>query len=91
MLTIRQMMVKEDGSQNRAMLLLMIELANNNYEIKDIHLKEFYISNIKHLSFESPFSQEDLKVITKPKTGNSNNLLIIIVSKSICYYTNKSF
>lgn len=71
MLTIRQMMVKEDGSQNRAMLLLMIELANNNYEIKDIHLKEFYISNIKHLSFESPFSQEDLKVITKPKTGNN--------------------
>ncbi|XP_029176242.1 uncharacterized protein LOC114944491 [Nylanderia fulva] len=68
-LIIRQMLVKENSyiSQYRAMLLLIIELVNNNYEIKD-ELKQFYISNIKTISFEYPFSQKEVRVETKIET-----------------------
>lgn len=71
MITIRQMLVKETSSQNRVMLLLMIELVNNNYEIKD-EVKHFYVSNIKTLSFEYPFSQEELRVVAETKIENEN-------------------
>ncbi|XP_029670515.1 uncharacterized protein LOC115239867 [Formica exsecta] len=76
MLIIRQMLVKENNysSQNRAMLLLMIELVNNKYEINDIQLKHFYLSNIKSLSFEYPFSQKELRVVAETKTENDNEL-----------------
>ncbi|XP_050444852.1 uncharacterized protein LOC126848209 [Cataglyphis hispanica] len=74
MLIIRQILVKESSSQNRAMLLLMIELVNNKYEIKDMSLKHFYLSNIKGLSFEYPFSQKELKIVAETKTENDNEL-----------------
>ncbi|CAL1686867.1 unnamed protein product [Lasius platythorax] len=76
MIIIRQMLVKENSysSKNRAVLLLMIELVNNNYEIKDIPLKHFYLSNIKTLSFEYPFSQKELRVVTEAKIENDNEL-----------------
>lgn len=75
MLIIRQILVKENSysSQNRAMLLLMIELVNNKYEIKDIQLRNFYLSNIKTLSFEYPFSQKELRVVAEAKTENDND------------------
>lgn len=72
MLIIRQILVKESSSQNRAMLLLMIELVNNKYEIKDISLKHFYLSNIKGLSFEYPFCQKELRIVAETKTENGN-------------------
>lgn len=56
------------------MLLLMIELVNNNYEIKDMQLKHFYLSNIKTLSFEYPFSQKELRVVVEAKIENDNEL-----------------
>lgn len=73
MITVRQILIKETNysSQNRAMLLLMIELVNNNYEIKD-ELKLFYLSNIKTLSFEYPFSQRELRVVTETQIENDN-------------------
>lgn len=72
------MLVKENSysSKNRAVLLLMIELVNNNYEIKDIPLKHFYLSNIKTLSFEYPFSQKELRVVTEAKIENGNGTLL---------------
>lgn len=76
MLIIRQLLVKENSysSQYRAMLLLMIELVNNKYEIKDVQLKEFYLSNIKAFSFEYPFSQKELRIVAQAKTENDNEL-----------------
>lgn len=76
MMTIRQALLKEnsDNSQNRAMLLLLIELANNKYEIKNIQLRQFYTSNIKSLIFEYPFSKEELRMETKTGNGNDNLL-----------------
>lgn len=71
------MLVKETSSQNRVMLLLMIELVNNNYEIKD-EVKHFYVSNIKTLSFEYPFSQEELRVVAETKIENGNGTLLNI-------------
>ncbi|XP_011049883.1 PREDICTED: uncharacterized protein LOC105143326 [Acromyrmex echinatior] len=75
-MTIRQLLVKENlySSENNAALLLIIELANNDYEIKDTRLKHFYFSNIKSLSFEPPFFHEELKVILTTKTENDNQL-----------------
>ncbi|XP_011150064.1 uncharacterized protein LOC105189564 [Harpegnathos saltator] len=78
-MTIRQALLKEnsDCPQNRAMLLLLIELANNNYEIKNACLRQFYISNIKTLTFEYPFSKEELKFSdkeTKIENVVGNNL-----------------
>jgi len=78
-MTIRQILLKENyTSQNRAVLLLMIELANNAYEIKDPQLKHFYVSNIKSFSFEYPFSQVELKVIAKTKTEYGNVYIMCI-------------
>jgi len=38
-------------------------------------VKHFYFSNIKSLSFEPPFTHEELKVIaTKTENGNDNLL-----------------
>lgn len=78
MLIIRQLLVKENSysSQHRAMLLLMIELVNNKYEIKNIQLREFYLSNIKTFSFEYPFSQKELKIVAEAKTENGNGTLL---------------
>lgn len=78
MLIIRQLLVKENSysSQYRAMLLLMIELVNNKYEIKDVQLKEFYLSNIKAFSFEYPFSQKELRIVAQAKTENGNGILV---------------
>ncbi|EZA59946.1 hypothetical protein DMN91_000381 [Ooceraea biroi] len=69
-MTIRNILLRDNSynSQNRAALLLMIELANNAYEIKDRQLKEFYLSSIKSLSFKHPFSQAELKVVAETKT-----------------------
>lgn len=77
-MTIRKLLVKENlhSPENYAALLLMIELANNDYEIKDKQVKHFYFSNIKTLSFEHPYSQEELKVIAATKTENGNNYLL---------------
>ncbi|XP_024884570.1 uncharacterized protein LOC112462783 [Temnothorax curvispinosus] len=74
-MTIRQLLVKENlhNPENYAALLLVIELANNDYEIKDTRVKHFYFSNIKSLSFEHPFTHEELKVIAT-KTENDNKL-----------------
>ncbi|XP_011700099.1 PREDICTED: uncharacterized protein LOC105457238 isoform X2 [Wasmannia auropunctata] len=74
-MTIRQLVVKDNlqSPENYAALLLIIELANNNYEIKDA-VKHFYFSNIKSLSFEPPFSHEELKVVAAIKTENDNQL-----------------
>lgn len=79
-MTIRKLLVKENlhSSENYAALLLVIELANNDYEIKDTQLKHFYFSNIKSLSFEHPYSQEELKVIATMKTENGNDYLLNI-------------
>ncbi|XP_028050821.1 uncharacterized protein LOC105836270 [Monomorium pharaonis] len=73
-MTIRQLLVKENlqSPENYAALLLVIELVNNDYEIKDTRVKHFYFSNIKSLSFEHPFSHEELKVIAT--TENDNQL-----------------
>lgn len=81
MLTIRQILVKENdhSSENRAALLLMVELADNNYEIKDTQLKQFYVSHIASISFEYPFCQEKLKVVTETMTENGNDRLIICI------------
>ncbi|KYQ53087.1 hypothetical protein ALC60_07815 [Trachymyrmex zeteki] len=75
-MTIRQLLVKENlhSPENYAALLLIIELSNNDYEIKDTRLKHFYFSNIKSLSFEPPFFHEELKVILTTKTENDNQL-----------------
>ncbi|XP_032684414.1 uncharacterized protein LOC116850338 isoform X2 [Odontomachus brunneus] len=77
LMIIRQALLKEnsDNSRNRAVLLLLIDLAYNNYEIKDTHLKEFYTSNIKSLIFDYPFYKEEFKVgpETETKIGNDNN------------------
>lgn len=81
MITIRQALLKEnsDHSRNRAMLLLLIELANNNYEIKDTHLKQFYTTHIKSLMFEYPFSKEELKMETGIKNANGNDTLPSVI------------
>lgn len=77
-MTIRQALLKEnsDHSRNRAVLLLLVELANSNYEIKDItsdtHLKQFYTSNIKSLIFDYPFYKEELKASSEIENGNDN-------------------
>lgn len=89
-MTVRQALLKEnsDQSQNRAVLLLLIELANNNYEIKDTCLKQFYTSNIKSLIFEFPFSKEELQVDSESNTGNGNFILLSIKRCTIwCEYT----
>lgn len=83
------MLVKENlhSPENYAALLLIIELANNDYEIKDTQVKHFYFSNIKSLSFEPPFSQEELRVIATTKTENGNYLLnevTIYQMKKLC-------
>lgn len=77
---IRKLLVKENlhSPENYAALLLVIELANNGYEIKDTQVKHFYFSNIKSLSFEHPFSQEELKVIVTTKTENGNDYLLSV-------------
>lgn len=74
-MTIRQLLIKENlhSPENYAALLLVIELANNDYEIKDTRVKHFYLSNIKSLSFEHPFSDEELKVIATSKTEENGN------------------
>lgn len=54
-----------------SMLLLMIDLANNDYEIKDTQLKEFYLLSISFLSTVYPFSQKE-KIDTKTENGNDN-------------------
>lgn len=75
MMKIRQALLKESSgcSQSRAALLLLIELANNGYEIKNTRLKEFYTSNIKSLIFEYPFFKEELKVTAETKIGTNGN------------------
>ncbi|XP_011870060.1 PREDICTED: uncharacterized protein LOC105563240 [Vollenhovia emeryi] len=75
-MTIRQLVVKENlySPENYAALLLVIELANNDYEIKDTRVKHFYFSNIKSLSFEHPFTHEEIKVVVTSKTENDNQL-----------------
>ncbi|KAL6262491.1 hypothetical protein P5V15_007575 [Pogonomyrmex californicus] len=74
-MTIRQLIVKENfhNPENNAALLLIVELANNGYEIKDTQVQHFYLSNIKSISFEHPFSHEELKVIAT-KIENDNQL-----------------
>ncbi|KAL0099648.1 hypothetical protein PUN28_019800 [Cardiocondyla obscurior] len=74
-MAIRQLLVKENlhSPENYAILLLVIELANNNYEITDTQLKQFYMTNIKSLSFNHPFSLVELKVVPT-KTENENQL-----------------
>lgn len=75
MLKIRQLLVNQSYSpQYRAMLLLMIELVNNKYEIKNIQLREFYLSKIKPFSFEFP--QKELKIVAEAKTENGNGTLL---------------
>ncbi|KYM98695.1 PREDICTED: uncharacterized protein LOC108777428 [Cyphomyrmex costatus] len=77
-MTIRQLIIDENfpklSPENYAALLLIVELANNDYEIKDTRLINFYFSNIKSLSFESPSSQKQLKMIVTTKTENDNQL-----------------
>lgn len=79
-MTIRQLLVKGNfhNPENYSALLLVIELANNNYEIKDMQVKHFYLSNIKSLSFEYPFSHKELKVVATTKTENGNNYLLSV-------------
>lgn len=78
---------------NRTVLLLMVELANNNYEITNSQVKHFYQSNIKTISFEHPFSQEETKVVAETKTENgtymyiyNDNLYIKILIKENMLY-----
>ncbi|XP_014481312.1 PREDICTED: uncharacterized protein LOC106747862 [Dinoponera quadriceps] len=69
---IKQALIKEksEHSRNRAMLLLVIDLANNHYEIKDTRLRQLYTSNIKTLIFEYPFFKKELEADTETKIGN---------------------
>jgi len=75
-MTIRQLLIKENfhSPESYAPLLLIIELANNDYELKDARVKHFYFSNIKSISFEHPFTHDELKVIATTKTENDNQL-----------------
>lgn len=85
-MTIRQLLLNSQNCQSNTILLLIIELANNSYEIKDPQVKQFYVSNIKSLSFEYPFSQVEVKVIVDTKTDEYGNNTVHIIYVYVCIY-----
>lgn len=81
------MLIQDKNLINRTVLLLMIELANNNFEIMNTQVKHFYQSNIKTISFEHPFSREEIKVIAEAKTENGIYIdTYKIFIKEMCFF-----
>lgn len=67
MMKIRKILVKENLTpEDRAMLLLTIELTSNNYQVPELEIKYFYLSIIKTISFDYPFTLDPVKVIMEP-------------------------